>query len=226
MLRVQGLAPLRVTSALLLVAAFASVPALAEGGRGQFAPIRYQPKPPPAPVAPAPVEPDPGWLAFSAVVSGGPLSILRARYPDSYPAYSSTSFTEVQANAGLDLAAGVRLGPVVLAAHAEAAYAGKPAFFAKDPLFVAGLGPRVELQGTVFRLGLQGSWMGLPRQQVFSLKQGVQADVGAQFGHFGLRLAVGYYSGTAQYPDAAGQPTTEEHDVVLVPVTLGVRFEL
>jgi hypothetical protein len=160
------------------------------------------------------------------VLSAGPLSILRPRYPDAYPAFSQTSYAEVQAQAGLDLSAGVRLGPVVLGGHGEFAYGGKPAFFGKDPLFVAGAGPRLEFVGEVVRFGVQASAMLLPRQSVFTLKDGVAADVGAQFGHLGVRLQVSYYRGTMQYPSAAGAPASESHEASLVPVTLGLRWEL
>ena len=132
----------------------------------------------------------------------------------------------MQAQAGFDAAAGLRVGPFVLGGHAEFGYSGRPAFFARDPLFIAGAGPRVEVSGDVLRLGVQGSAMFLPRQSVFSLKDGISADLGAQFGQFGVRLSVAYYRGTARYPSSSKAPVDEAHEVSLVPVTLGVRWEL
>jgi hypothetical protein len=239
MLRVQGHAPKHAVRAFALAAALASASAFGE------------PAGPPAPPAPAaaaapsrdpaapsstsparggaePTEPEQaaGLVAFSVVLSAGPLPVLQPRYPAAYPAFTQSSFTEVQAQAGLDLAMGARLGPVVLGVHAELAYAGKPAFFAKDPLIVAGAGPRVEVVGEVVRFGVQASSMVLPRQSVFSLKDGLAADVGAQFGSVGLQLQVGYYRATAQYPSTPHSSTSESHRASLVPVTLGVRWEL
>lgn len=227
MLRVQGHAPHYVARVIVaLAAALASNSALAEPAGAPAAPRPFSPAAAPGPQAPPESEPQQKLVAFSLVLSAGPAPIIRPRYPDAYPVFNKPSFDEVQAQAGFDAAAGLRVGPFILGGHAEFAYAGRPAFFARDPLFLAGAGPRVEVFGEVLRFAVQGSVMFLPKQPVFSLDDGVSADVGAQFGALGVRLSVAYYRGTARYPSSATAPVDEAHAVSLVPVTLGVRWEL
>jgi hypothetical protein len=197
--------------------------------------VSSTPPPPPGATSTTPPPPEtavnttmdhpqsPWVFSLTASVGIGALSHSGfAGYPTPVPGREDSAVVPVES---LDISLGYRVGRVAIGLFAEGAIAGKPDVFANDLLVVFSVGPRVEIEAGMFRIGLFGSKVFLPQQDALSFNFSVGGDVGLQFGHWGVRLGVSYVGGTGDYPIAAGAASTS-NTVSMVPVTLGLHWVL
>ena len=101
-----------------------------------------------------------------------------------------------------------------------------PAIFNKDLLVPVTVGPRLEVAVGFMRYGLSGAYALNPKSSYLSFDAAFSADVGVQFGHVGARLIGGGIFGIGTYKTTSSLDVQVTRSVVMIPIRLGVYWEL